>query len=109
MCSQKTNCSSERNNMITFEIYILTVIILVSLIAWQHKRIDDLRNLTNDALEYSVSALKENAEFYAKMKDMIDNMRNLPNYLENIQEYINTLNKDIENIYKNIDIKRGEV
>jgi len=94
--------------MITLEMYIITVIVLVSLIAWQHKRIDDLTNLAKDALEYSAKTLKGNDELHEKMKVMVDDMRNLPTHLENIQEYIRTLDEDIDRLYESMNIKRYE-
>lgn len=94
--------------MVTLELYIITIIVLILLFAWQHKRIDDLTNLSKDALEYSAKTLKENDELHEKMKVFIDDIRNIPVHLENVQEYIRTLDEDIDRLYESVNIKRYE-
>lgn len=92
--------------MVTLELYIITIIVFILLFAWQHKRIDDLTNLSKDALEYSAKTLKENDELHEKMKVFIDDIRNIPVHLENVQEYIRTLDEDIDRLYESVNIKR---
>ena len=94
--------------MVTLELYIITIIVMILLFVWQHKRIDNLTNLSKDALEYSAKTLKENDELHEKMKVLIDDIRNIPVHLENVQEYIKTLDEDIDVLYKTMDIKRYE-